>query len=120
MATKDELLTFGQAHGVDVDSSMLKADIEAALSDAGYDPTTLGEATVGTEEPRDEQSDVNPTTDEQSDVNPTTTPEDLEGTSSDAEHSTYSRPDQQREGEINPPPGPQTVQTRGKPEEASE
>jgi hypothetical protein len=115
MATKDELIAFGQAHGVDVDSSMLKADIEAALSDAGYDPTTMEEGTVGTEEQRDEQADA-----EQADVNPTTTPEDLEGTSSDAEHSTYSRPDQQREGEINPPPGPQTVQTRGKPDEASE
>jgi hypothetical protein len=111
MATKDELVAFGQAHGVDVDSSMLKADIEAALTDAGYDPTTMEEGT-------DEQSD--PTTDEQSDVNPTTTPEDLEGTSSDAQHSTYTRPDQQREGEINPPPGPQTVQERGKPEEAAE
>jgi hypothetical protein len=110
MATKDELVAFGQAHGVDVDSSMLKADIEAALTDAGYDPTTMEEGTVGTEEPRDEQSDVNPTT----------TPEDLEGTSSDAQHSTYTRPDQQREGEINPPPGPQTVQERGKPEEAAE
>jgi hypothetical protein len=118
MPTKDELVAFGQAHGVDVDSSMLKADIEAALTDAGYDPTTMEEGTVGTEEQRDEQSD--PTTDEQSDVNPTTTPEDLEGTSSDAQHSTYSRPDQQREGEINPPPGPQTVQTRGTPEEAAE
>jgi hypothetical protein len=109
MATKDELVAFGQAHGVDVDSSMLKADIEAALSDAGYDPTTTGDDTVGTEEPRDESADVNPTT-----------AEDVENTSSDAEHSTYSRPDQQREGEINPPPGPQTIQTRGKPEEAAE
>jgi hypothetical protein len=103
MATKDELVAFGQAHGLDVDSSMLKADIEAALSSAGYDPTTMGEATVGTEEP-----------------DTTTTPEDLEGTSSDAKHSTYTRVDQQREGEINPPPGPQTIQTRGKPEEAAE
>jgi hypothetical protein len=110
MATKDELVAFGQANGVDVDSSMLKADIEAALSGAGYDPTTVGEATVATEQPD--------TTTEVPDA--TTTPEDLEGTSSDAQHSTYSRPDQQREGEINPPPGPQTVQTRGKPDEAAE
>jgi hypothetical protein len=41
----------------------------------------------------------------------------LEGTSSDAAHSTYARADQQREGEINPPPGPQTQQVRGKPSE---
>jgi hypothetical protein len=51
MATKDELVAFGQANGVDVDSSMLKADIEAALSGAGYDPTTVGEATVAPNSP---------------------------------------------------------------------
>jgi hypothetical protein len=43
--------------------------------------------------------------------------EELADTSSDAAHSTYSRVDAQREGEINPPPGPQTQQVRGKPSE---
>jgi hypothetical protein len=39
--------------------------------------------------------------------------EDVVGTSSDAAYATYVRVDQQREGDINPPPGQQTQQTRG-------
>lgn len=101
MATKDELIAFADAHGIAVDSSMLKADIEAAISDAGYDPITLEEATVS-DEPAAEQTTVDPSL------------------SRDAQHSTYSRVDQQREGEINPPPGPQTQQELGVPTEATE
>jgi len=95
MATKEELVAFGQAHGIAVDMSMLKADIEAAISDAGYDPTTPEENV--TEEPTAEPTAV----------------EDVVKTSSDAQWSTYWRPDQQREGEVTPPPGPQTMQERG-------
>jgi hypothetical protein len=45
MATKAELIEYGQAHGVAVDDSMLKTDIEQALRDAGHDPNTLTELT---------------------------------------------------------------------------
>lgn len=45
--------------------------------------------------------------------------EDVENTSSDAQYSTYQRVDQQREGEVNPPPGPQSVQIRGQAQEAA-
>ena len=96
MATKDELVAFAEAHGVDVDASWLKADIEAALTDAGYDPTNVGVEPMATD------------------------PEEAERTSSDASYSTYVRLDQQEieatwaEGENPlPAPGPQTVQQRG-------
>jgi len=100
MATKDELVAFGQANGVDVDSSMLKADVEAALSDAGYDPSTVGEDNVS-EEPEN------------------TSAEDDSRLSRQSHFSTYRRVDQQREGEINPPPGPTTLEERGEPTEGA-
>lgn len=43
--------------------------------------------------------------------------EGSEKLSRDAAHSTYRRYDVQREGEIIPPPGPQTQQELGKPSE---
>jgi hypothetical protein len=43
MPTKDELIAFASEVGVDVPASATKADIEAALTDAGYDPVTLQE-----------------------------------------------------------------------------
>jgi len=104
MATKDELVAFANAHGVDVDATWLKADIEAALTDAGYDPATL-EATDMTDE--------------------TTPPEDLEAqaeyilsTSSDSQFSTYSEvaPD----AAIQPAPGRIGEETRGEPTESAE
>lgn len=115
MATKTELVAFGQAHGVDVDSSMSKADIEAALTDAGYDPTNLGETTVGTEEPRDEQAGT-----EQATTDPAIGQDELENTSSDAANSTYAEAPQDKEAVDNPPPGRQVEQHRGTPDEAAE
>lgn len=102
MPTKEELVAFGQSAGLDVDSSMLKPDIEAALTDAGYDPTTL-EGDMGTEESAEE----------------TAVAEDLAGTSSDAQFSTYNEASSAKdvnEG-ANPPPGRSVEQTRGEPSE---
>lgn len=49
MATKDELIQFASSHGVDVSSSWTKAEIEAALVSAGYDPNTVGGTDTVTE-----------------------------------------------------------------------
>lgn len=49
MATKAELVDFGREHGLAVDGTMLKADIESALRDAGYDPENLGGEEVSDE-----------------------------------------------------------------------
>jgi len=97
MATKDELVAFGQAHGIAVDMSMLKGDIEAAIADAGYDPTTIGVQAVS-EEP----------------TAPANGEEEPRG-SSDAQFSTYA--EVQPDTDERPAPGRQVEQTRG---EASE
>lgn len=97
MATKDELLAFCEQHGIQADASMLKADIEAAVAAAGYDPTTLEEASTVSEVDWDEAADV------------------LENSSSDAAFSTYAEvaPDP----EVRPAPGRQVEQTRGEAQE---
>lgn len=46
-------------------------------------------------------------------------PEEL-SYSRDAQHSTYQRVEQQREGEVMPPPGQMVAQTLGKPTEATD
>jgi hypothetical protein len=102
MATKAELIAYGEAHGVAVDDSMLKADIEAALRDAGYDPETLSEGEDVMSEP-----DAPATTDAD--------PAEEFAKSSQAHFSTYSEntdvPDE------NPPLGRHVVQERGEPSE---
>jgi len=55
MPTKDELIAFASEVGVDVPASATKADIEAALTDAGYDPVTLEEEDDMTESTGPEQ-----------------------------------------------------------------
>lgn len=98
MPTKDELVAFGEAHGIDVDMSMLKEDIEASIRDAGYDPTTVGETPMS-EEPTNGESVA----------------EEIRETSSDARFATYE--EVQPDTEERPPPGRQVQQTRGKPTE---
>jgi hypothetical protein len=103
MPTKAEVIAYANdVLGLDVDGSMTKADIEAAIYEAGYDPNDMGE---------DDMAEADTTAD---------VAEEVERTSSDAAYSTYTRVDQQREGEINPPPGPQSQQTRGVAAEAAE
>jgi hypothetical protein len=106
MATKDELVAYGQANGVAVDASMLKADIEQALRDAGYDPDTLQSTggTAMTQEPAAAEAPAAP-------------PEE-ERLSRDARDSTYAQVDPP--DDVFPPPGPIVEQTLGTPKEASD
>ncbi len=90
MATKDELVAFANANGVDVDASWLKADIEAALSDAGFDPNNLG-ASMSEEPMTTEEMDEHA--------------EYLVGTSSDARFSTKT--EVEPDPDIRPAPGRQ-------------
>jgi len=97
MPTKDELLAFAEANGIAADSSMLKADVEAAIYDAGYDPTNLGEEPVSETDPQEIGGG------------------DIGNTSSDAANSTYT--------EVEPDvadAGRQVEQERGEPTEAAE
>jgi hypothetical protein len=75
MATKAELIEYGQAHGVAVDDSMLKTDIEQALRDAGHDPNTLTELTsedppTGDPQMSDEPQTQSPPPEEPTDPGP--------------------------------------------------
>lgn len=101
MATKEELIAFAESHGIDVDSSMVKADIESAISDAGYDPNTLEESTVS-DEPEAEQTTADPSL------------------SRNAEFSTYTEVAPQQLTEQRPPPGRQVQQELGTPSESTE
>src|SRR5262245_36748086 len=98
MATKDELVAFGQSQGIAVDMSMLKADIEAAIRDAGYE--LPGEETVVSDEP--EATEAEP------------------ALSRDASNSTYAEASAPKDAGEVPAPGPQVEQTLGAPVEASE
>lgn len=104
MATKDELVAYGQANGVAVDGSMLKGDIEQALRDAGYDPDTLQPAGGGM-------------SDEPSTQDQPAAPEE-EVLSRDARDSTYKKIDPP--DDVFPEPGHTVEQTLGKPQEASD
>lgn len=104
MATKEELVAFAEAHGIAVDSSDLKADIESAIADAGYDPTNL--------QPREEA-----TVSDEGTTNGEGEGQDIVSTSSDARFSTYAEAPTEREGEY-PEPGRQVEQTRGEPAES--
>lgn len=54
MATKAELIEFAQDNGIGgVDESMLKADIEARIEQAGYDPVSL--EAIDEEEPMSDE-----------------------------------------------------------------
>lgn len=101
MATKEELVAFAGAHGISVDPSWLKADIEAAIDDAGYDPTTLEETTMS-EEGREIRD----------------APAEDEPTSSDARNASYTEVTPDDADELLPP-GRQVEQERGAPSEAT-
>lgn len=103
MPTKDELIAFASEAGVDVSASSTKAEIEAALYDAGYDPVTLEAAPMSEPEP--------------------TPAHEVQGTdpglSRQAQFSTYTEAPSDREGE-NPPPGRTVHQELGTPTETTE
>lgn len=105
MATKDELLAYADANGVQADASMLKTDIEQALRDAGHNPDTLTPLTGETMPDEPAAPDVN--TEEQAAV------------SSDARFSTYreAKPDELGDVDEQLPPGRIVIQEPGEPSE---
>lgn len=98
MPTKDELLTFTTDMGITASSSWAKADIESAVSAAGYDPETL--------QAWEDEEPMSETVPE---------PEAGEPVSTQAQFSTYEEmadvPDE------NPPLGTFVEQTLGPPSE---
>jgi hypothetical protein len=115
MPTKAELVAYARAHNVPVSAAWPKADVEAALRDAGYDPTTLpeGEDTLMAEQSAPATNPQQP---------PEVTQEEAEEDkrmSSDARFSTYreATEDELDNADDVLPPGPHVMQEKG---EASE
>lgn len=106
MATKDELLAYADANGVQADASMLKTDIEQALRDAGHNPDTLTPLAGETMSDEPASPDVN-------------TEEEQAAVSSDARFSTYREANAEELAEVDEqlPPGRIVVQELGEPSE---
>jgi hypothetical protein len=95
--TKDELVTFASDAGIDVSASWTKAEIEAAVDAAGYDPLTL--------EPYGDEP--------VSEINGDTSGDEV--VSTQAQFSTYAEAAEQPD--TNPPTGKIVEQTLGPPSE---
>ena len=102
MPTKAELLVFAEDYGITADDSMLKADIESAISAAGFDPVTL--EPLLPQEAQPTMTDVEPAS---QGVDPTL--------SRQAHFSTYTEAPalDADDPANNPEPGPRVEQTLG-------
>jgi hypothetical protein len=100
MPTKAELVAFASSAGVDVSETWTKADIEAALASAGFDPDYLAGD--------DDVSDTGTDTEEN-------VAETILRTSSDARFSTYT--EVEVDTDERPRPGRLVEQERGEPDE---
>jgi hypothetical protein len=94
MATKDQLAAFAADHGIDTPVGATKAEIADAITDAGYDPDSIG-------------TEAAPMADEE------TTGEDP--ISTQAQFSTYEEAPPEDIPVTNPPPGTVVYQTLGTP-----